>query len=314
MLGSTRLVTNGTAAPRRFDYFPFGGELTSGDTSYRGMGAGFVVAGDPAQRFTGKERDTETGLDYFGARYLASAQGRFASPDGLTYSSKHLEFPQRWNLYSYTRNLPLSFIDPDGYDDKKPVPLGILQVKFSAGLGARVSAKVRGAAEGEFGSVYRRSVTISSNGNFNTSESVEISAGAAVRGVGLKGTIAGYEKIRSENGVPTPERPSNNKGGAIEVSAGGGVSTKDLAGAGQASGGGKLEQGSSNVTVFSAEGYLGFGFGIEVTIDVKAAANSFKAAVNNAVSGIAAKIDLQASQSSKSEPIGCLILGTCRPL
>ena len=32
-------------------------------------------------RFTGKERDAETGLDYFGARYMSSAQGRWTSPD-----------------------------------------------------------------------------------------------------------------------------------------------------------------------------------------------------------------------------------------
>lgn len=33
------------------------------------------------QQFTGKERDAETGLDYFGARYFSGAQGRFTSPD-----------------------------------------------------------------------------------------------------------------------------------------------------------------------------------------------------------------------------------------
>lgn len=33
------------------------------------------------QKFTGKERDAETGLDYFQTRYMSSAQGRFTSPD-----------------------------------------------------------------------------------------------------------------------------------------------------------------------------------------------------------------------------------------
>ncbi len=34
-----------------------------------------------AYKFTGKERDAESGLDYFGARYYASSMGRFMSPD-----------------------------------------------------------------------------------------------------------------------------------------------------------------------------------------------------------------------------------------
>ena len=38
-----------------------------------------------ALQFTGKERDTETGLDYFTARYLSGAQGRFMSPDPLPW-------------------------------------------------------------------------------------------------------------------------------------------------------------------------------------------------------------------------------------
>jgi len=34
-----------------------------------------------AYRYTGKERDTESGLDYFGARYYGSNMGRWMSPD-----------------------------------------------------------------------------------------------------------------------------------------------------------------------------------------------------------------------------------------
>lgn len=36
-----------------------------------------------AGRFTGKERDQETGLGFFNARYMSSAEGRFSSPDPL---------------------------------------------------------------------------------------------------------------------------------------------------------------------------------------------------------------------------------------
>ena len=82
-----------------------------------------------ATGFTGKERDAETGLDYFGARYLSSAQGRFTSPDPITGTPLHIINPQRWNMYAYAVNNPLTYTDPDGRDAiavnfTKEVPLG----------------------------------------------------------------------------------------------------------------------------------------------------------------------------------------------
>ena len=68
-------------------------------------------------KFTGKERDTESGLDYFGARYNASSLGRFMTPDAKLMTSRHLGFPQKWNKYAYVQNNPLMRIDPDGLDD-----------------------------------------------------------------------------------------------------------------------------------------------------------------------------------------------------
>ncbi len=64
--------------------------------------------------FTGKERDTESGNDYFGARYYASNMGRFMSPDpsGIAYGNPYN--PQSLNLYSYALNNPLKFTDPTG--------------------------------------------------------------------------------------------------------------------------------------------------------------------------------------------------------
>jgi RHS repeat-associated protein len=61
---------------------------------------------------SGKERDAETGLDYFGQRYFSGAQGRFTSPDTPLLS--RLDSPQTWNLYAYTANNPLRRVDPDG--------------------------------------------------------------------------------------------------------------------------------------------------------------------------------------------------------
>jgi RHS repeat-associated protein len=72
-----------------------------------------------ASRSTGKERDTESGLDYFGARYYGSNMGRFMSPDwasnpqAVPYAS--YANPQSLNLYNYMRNNPLSGTDPDGH-------------------------------------------------------------------------------------------------------------------------------------------------------------------------------------------------------
>jgi RHS repeat-associated protein len=65
------------------------------------------------RQFTGKERDAESGLDYFGARYYGSALGRFTSAD-IPFADQDEYDPQSWNLYSYVRNNPLRNIDPDG--------------------------------------------------------------------------------------------------------------------------------------------------------------------------------------------------------
>lgn len=68
------------------------------------------------QKFTQKERDNETGLDYFGARYYASVQGRFTSPDPLLSSGTVFD-PQSWNRYFYASNNPLKYTDPTGLYD-----------------------------------------------------------------------------------------------------------------------------------------------------------------------------------------------------
>jgi RHS repeat-associated protein len=65
-------------------------------------------------KFTGKERDTESGLDYFGARYMSSSMGRFMSPDPGWYLQADVKNPQSWNQYSYVLNNPLINTDPDG--------------------------------------------------------------------------------------------------------------------------------------------------------------------------------------------------------
>jgi len=71
-------------------------------------------------RYTGKERDTESGNDYFGARYFGSSMGRFMSPDWSDDPDPvpfaDLENPQSLNLYAFAGNNPLSAVDEDGHD------------------------------------------------------------------------------------------------------------------------------------------------------------------------------------------------------
>jgi RHS repeat-associated protein len=67
-------------------------------------------------RYTGKERDAESGLDFFGARYYGSMMGRFMSPDDGSGVYADSGNPQSWNLYGYVQNNPLSNVDPDGHD------------------------------------------------------------------------------------------------------------------------------------------------------------------------------------------------------
>jgi RHS repeat-associated protein len=109
-LGTRRVQTTSTGAVQ-FTYpsLPFGDGLS-------------VPNGDATENhFTGKERDGESGNDYFLARYYNSATGRFLSPD---WSAKvtpvpyaKLDDPQSLNLYSYVRNNPLSRADADGHCD-----------------------------------------------------------------------------------------------------------------------------------------------------------------------------------------------------
>jgi RHS repeat-associated protein len=77
------------------------------------------AASNLTSQFTGKERDAETGLDFFLARYYSGAQGRFMTPD---WSAKQepvpyakLDNPQTLNLYAYVKNNPLRYTDPDGH-------------------------------------------------------------------------------------------------------------------------------------------------------------------------------------------------------
>ena len=108
-LGSHSMVTSATGSCEQdIDYYPYGGVVTD-------------HCPNVAQhyKFTGKERDTESGLDMFGARYYGSSLGRFITPDWaakpVTVPYAHFGNPQSLNLYSYVQNNPTTVGDPDGH-------------------------------------------------------------------------------------------------------------------------------------------------------------------------------------------------------
>jgi RHS repeat-associated protein len=108
------MITDASAnVVSRHDYLPFGEEIPPG-TLGRSQNMG-EYADTLSQRSTGKQRDAESGLDYFGARYYGSALGRFTSPDPENASAfLYPDDPQSWNAYAYGRNNPLAYTDPTG--------------------------------------------------------------------------------------------------------------------------------------------------------------------------------------------------------
>jgi RHS repeat-associated protein len=94
-------------------YDPYGGIQKTWTSTYT-----------PTLRFSGKERDGESGLDYFGARYYDKAQYRFISVDPIMARTAALFDPQLWHLYSYCRNSPVTFFDPEG---KQPIFIRVVR-------------------------------------------------------------------------------------------------------------------------------------------------------------------------------------------
>ena len=126
-LGTAHIITDASGVTcYDADYYPYGGERN------------YVNTCPQNYKFTGKERDTETGLDYFGARYDASNLGRFMSPDEFTGGPvsaygppdpappgalpyADITNPQSLNKYAYVYNNPLRYVDPTGHSCWKAI-------------------------------------------------------------------------------------------------------------------------------------------------------------------------------------------------
>jgi len=108
-LKTTDIVTDAQGnIKNESDFYPWGGELQ------------FLNNDSNHYKFTGKERDAETGLDYFGARYYSNGLGRFITPDWsatpVPVPYADLTDPQTLNQYSYVRNIPTVRVDTEGHD------------------------------------------------------------------------------------------------------------------------------------------------------------------------------------------------------
>jgi len=109
-LGTQRMQTNAAGQEEEMCYsYPFGDGLTCTGSA----------ADSTEHHFTAKERDTESGLDYFYARYYSSDLARFMTPDWAAKPTAvpYAEFgdPQSLDLYRYVRSNPMRETDQDGH-------------------------------------------------------------------------------------------------------------------------------------------------------------------------------------------------------
>jgi RHS repeat-associated protein len=100
-----------------FQSLPFGDRLAVSPDPYADQTAEQDSLGATPLFFTGKERDTESGNDYFGKRYYASSMGRWMSPDRINVTEDRMMNPANTlNKYAYAADNPLKYVDPDGQD------------------------------------------------------------------------------------------------------------------------------------------------------------------------------------------------------
>ncbi|MBZ5720712.1 MAG: RHS repeat-associated core domain-containing protein [Acidobacteriia bacterium] len=197
-LGSADVVTAALGTIKdESDYYPYGGEIIITNTLPQNY------------KFTGKERDSESGLDDFGARFYSSSIGRFMQVDEFTggpidvldpspSSAGPLPYadifnPQSLNKYAYTYNNPLRYIDPNGHDAWDIV-------KGSGETVIGFGAVVVGAASSEVGvgvPIALGGVALMGKGAIDLGKGIDPK-------LDTKDAEAGVQVVTGKNGLPDP--------------------------------------------------------------------------------------------------------------
>ena len=175
LLGTSRVITTNTGVVcYDADFYPYGGERAYTNTCPQNY------------KFEGKERDTETGNDDFGARYYSNRFGRWLSADWssvpVPVPYANLTNPQTLNLYSMVADDPESFADLDGHccsNDDIDFGMGVLRgIASSVTFGAVGAPKATDSPSSLAGQ-------LSGTGVAGIAGEVIKNAGADAVGVGL---------------------------------------------------------------------------------------------------------------------------------
>ena len=212
-LGSARMLTANGGWPVSTDtFYPFGQETGS-------------PAGDNTFKFTGKERDSESGNDYFGARFYGSSMGRFMSPDPLPWihwqhgdeddQKKFAGFisnPQNFNMYTYVNNNPLNKTDPTGMN----------ACGTNNDSGCQVTVTLQDRTKDANGHYNDQFAGRKGNGDYNATATVSVNG--TVVGTFLASTVpSGPGLAKIENGTYSGTLGSHDGHAAIRINGGGPV-------------------------------------------------------------------------------------------
>ncbi|MBI2682252.1 MAG: RHS repeat-associated core domain-containing protein [Acidobacteriales bacterium] len=193
-LGSADVVTDAAGVIKEeSDYYPYGGERVLTDLL-------------PKQnyKFTSKERDTESGLDYFGARYYSSRMGRWLTPDWANGAEAvpYADFgdPQSLNLYGFVGNKPVTRFDADGHcedDCNKITVTAEVYTKPTIKVSPPSGGKQTATAEGEV----RYTLKYGDKPLANTAVHEEVSNESLVDGQGVPAKTTMQDANTNEQGV-----------------------------------------------------------------------------------------------------------------
>jgi RHS repeat-associated protein len=195
-LGTVRLITDGAGSVvSEHKYFPFGESTTAEAPSHN------------SHKFTGHERDGESGLDYMTARYYEAGVGRFLSSDPSDSSARR-QSPQSWNRYAFANNSPVRFFDPDGRESLSATgnaheAIVAINNRGTAGIASASRADAIGDAREHF--------KLAPNAEIKDGESINAfihADGACRMAVSLGGTVATEFLNAHESGDPTNYGPN----------------------------------------------------------------------------------------------------------